>query len=115
MRKSDVGDRLNLYAEWYALSKGYRFRDQAKVDVKKLASNAVDELFADLKADADIDPGDPRIAHGEASLGVFVSTMIASLADPTIKGFADQNPGQLGEITFSFARSRLCPLFPICR
>lgn len=109
MEKDILEDRLLAFAHWRAARRGFRFGKGAEQDLRQMVEDTVDRILT----------GDRRgmtktqmITAAEKALGRMVSEMIK--ARGLIIGYADAHPDTIGEQTMGWARSKLCPLFPIC-
>lgn len=103
---SALGD-LFVFTQEYAASKGYRLGPGASVTLRNATGRAMQEI-AGLSADE----REGRMAEAKKNIARFVDGMIA--AAQQIPGYADRNPGVIGEATFATAARWLCPLWPIC-
>jgi len=112
MDREIIEKRLINYAHWYAAVQGYRFGQGAEHDIEYTARQAIGKMFG-TKVPARLTPRhQAMLIQAEAGFAMLISTMIEGRSQ--ISGYAARNPDTIGEETLGWARSKICPLFPIC-
>jgi hypothetical protein len=107
MRVRDTNGMLFGFARHYAKSRGYEFGDGASHFLRNRAEKAELEI-----GNLPVDEGKLKRREAELHFEKLVDEMI--LARDRIAGYADSNPGVIGERTLSDSLGRLCPLWPFC-
>jgi hypothetical protein len=100
------------YAHWYAGSRGFRIGDGASGAIEGMADYAITEIFGPTLPDTPTPQQLAQLGQAEGALKVLIDTMIEGSGQ--IAGYSATHPNVIGEDTFAYAQSKLCPLFPIC-
>ncbi len=108
MEPQELSAELFGFARGYARARGVRFGRGSESDVRNGIFNEVAFSWSSGTQDAEKLRGD-----AERGLARFVDAMIDSRHE--VYGAASDSDNIIGEGTFAAARSRLCPIFPICR
>ena len=112
MRREIIEKRLISYAHWYAASQGYQIGDGAEHDIEYMAEQAIVKMFGEKIPTRFQSRHLAMLIQAEASFAMLIATMIQGSKE--ISGYSKKNPDRIGEETMGWARSRICPLFPIC-
>ncbi|MCG6904052.1 MAG: hypothetical protein LJE68_15365, partial [Rhodobacter sp.] len=112
LEKDILQDRLYSYAKWCAARQGYRFGQGADGDIQYMTQQSIEKMFGNTLPKRPSARHEAMLVQAEASLSLLVATMIRGSRE--IKGYAASHDNVIGEETMGYARSLICPLFPIC-
>ena len=99
---------LYQYARGYASGRGYQFGSGAANDIRLSINEQVNARWQEFEVNEA-----SMLQSAEVGIGRFIDAMID--ARHSVYGAEELRSNVIGEATFAMARSRFCPLFPICR
>ncbi|MES2033159.1 MAG: hypothetical protein V4466_03190 [Pseudomonadota bacterium] len=103
-----IADTLFLAAFEQARAAGYRLGDGAEHQFRY----AADQAAAQIEAAGSEEAAGAMLEHARRSFATMIATMIEGAE--TIEGYRAAQPGTIGEVTFTHAMGKLCPLWPFC-
>jgi hypothetical protein len=111
----EISARLYAVAEARAKQIGVDFGEGAGSELKTLARKGAERILAEAKNKPsehaeDYVRGAARV--GSEAMATFVDEM--AIGRLKIQGYIDTHPDSIGDETFRWAKSILCPLWPIC-
>lgn len=112
--KKEIGDHLKKFANDYVVSKGYEFGFGSGEDINEMAEKAAGKI---IKPEEELKnaPQDQLIGIAEKSFSIFIDHMILARSIPNVmESLPYKEDNIVGEVTEDFAKSRLCPMWPIC-
>jgi hypothetical protein len=112
----EIASRLYAAAEARAKQHGLRFGEGADQDLKSMARTAAETILEAAKKKPkehaeDYAGGAVRVAS--EAMATFVDEMV--IGRLKIAGYMDSHPDTIGEETLAWAKSVLCPIWPICK
>jgi len=108
----ELQKRLEDYAHLHANRLGYRFKQDAESHFSNLCAAAARGILERAETEGKPERTELYAREAEGAVSYYVEGMIA--ATYTLPGYREENPNQIGELTFWSVHASFCPCWPFC-